>query len=520
MRKIVFSLLFIITQLFPNVRSYAGVRETLPTYHWVYDYVEELRLRGFLLELNMAKKPFTRGEIASELVDMLVAGWAMDDMPKAVWLLDELYEEFASEMNQIRKSKHDDEFSIGLLAQAGLKDEGNNTDDTGSYRIKGGFHVGDNFVVFNTMNFDADLAEDSTYIGRTWRGLSAFTEQAYLRYESERFSILFGRDFQRWGIGNAGTLLISDYSRPMDQLYAELRVGPVELSFLAAELDKVDNRKRFISAHRVDIRINNSLNIGVSEMLIYGGVNASPLAAFTNPALVLHGENINDENNLANTLGSIDLLWYPKINWRLSAALLIDDIQLDNKIIGDLEPNEIGVIFGVRTANPFNFDGVDVWAEYVRITNRTYTTPNIEETLIHRNRPIGYFRGNDFDSWEFGGSAWIMKGLKISTVLTLIRDGEGGIGVPFSTPWTDVDDEGNPLYSIESGYSEPFPIGIVQEITLFGLKAEKSISSKFRLIAEYEHRSYNNFGNVEGIDESDNRILIGFWYDFIRSVML
>lgn len=512
MRKTAIVILIGITQFFPNIHLYAGVNETLPTYHWVYEHVEELRLRGFLLELNLAKKPFTRGEIAGELVDMLIAGWAMDDMPKAVWLLDELYVEFAPEMNHLRKGDSEDEFFIGLLTQAGLKDESNKTDDTESFRIKGGFQVGDNFAVYNTMNFDSDLPDDPTYIGSTWRGLSAFSEQAYLRYETERFSILFGRDFQRWGVGRAGTLLISDYSRPFDQLYADLKVGPVELSFLAAELDKIVGRRRFISAHRIDIHIGNSFNIGVSEMLIYGGIHASPLAAFSNPVLVFHGENLNDENNQANTLGSIDLLWYPKRNWRLSAALLIDDIQLDNKVVGDLEPNEIGILLGLQTANPLGFDGVDLWAEYVRITNRTYTTSNIEETLIHRNRPIGYFLGNDFDSMELGASAWIMKGLKVSTALTFIRDGEGGIDVPFSTPWLNV--------QFEDGYSEPFPTGIVQEITSIEIKAEKSISNKLRLRFEYERSSIENFGNVEGIDESDNRIFIGFWYDLIKTVTL
>lgn len=520
MRRIVFVIVFIIAQLFPNFKLYAGVNETLPTYHWVYDYVEELRLRGFLLELNLAKKPFTRGEIASELVDMLIAGWAMDDMPKAVWLLDELYVEFASEMNQLRKGNSEDEFSIGLLTQAGIKNDGDNSDDTESFRIKSGFQVGENFVVMNTMNFDADLADESTYIGRTWRGLAAFSEQAYLRYDTERFTVLFGRDFQRWGVGKAGTLLISDYSRPLDQLYADLTVGPVELSFLAAELDKIADNRRFLSAHRIDIRINNSLNIGVSEMLIYGGVNASPLAAFSNPALVFHGENLNDEGTQANTLGSVDVLWYPKRNWRLSASLLIDDIQLDNKEIGDLEPNEIGIILGLRTANPMSFDGVDLWAEYVRITNRTYTTSNIEETLTHRNRPIGYFLGNDFDSRELGASVWIKKGFKLSAALIFIRDGEGGIDVPFTTPWADVDNNGDPIYTVEGGYSEPFPTGTVQEITSFNIVAEKSMSNRLRLKFEYKRNSFKNFANVEGIDESDNRIFIGFWYDFLKTVKL
>ena len=489
----------------------AGLKETLPTYHWAYQYMEELRLRGFFSEINFAKRPFTRGEVASALVDHLIAGWATDDIPKAVWLLDELYEEFAEEMNLIRKYDSSDIFSIGLLTQANVGNNGEETDDSESFRIKGGFQVGKNFGVYNTMNFDSDLAKDPTYVGRKWRGMSAFTEQGYMQYESSRFSVLFGRDFKHWGIGKRGTLLISDYSRPMDQLSAELRIGSVELSFFAAELDEVEGKRRFLSVHRADISIGNSLNIGISELLIYGGVNASPVAAFTNPALVFHGENLNDLSQ-SNTLGAIDLLWYPKRYWRLSGAILIDDIQLDNKELDDLEPNEIGLILGVQRANPFGFDGVDSWVEYVRITNRTYTTPNVEETLKHRNRPIGYFLGNDFDSWEFGASSWVKEGVKISLNLTLRRDGEGGIDVPFSTPWKDV--------KFEDGYSEPFPTGVVQELTEFRFSAEKSFSSKFRVTFDYEHITIDNFGHSKDKSESDDKFFLSLWYDFKYSLNL
>ena len=91
----------------------------------------------------------------------------------------------------------------------------------------------------------------------------------------------------------------------------------------------------------------------------------------------------------------------------------------------------------------------------------------LKKTLKHRNRSIGYLLGNDFDSTEFGVSAWVIKGLKISSALTFIRDGEGGIDVPFSTPWTDVDEEGNFLYTDERGYPEPFPTGVVQKFSEF-----------------------------------------------------
>ena len=144
----------------------------------------------------------------------------------------------------------------------------------------------------------------------------------------------------------------------------------------------------------------------------------------------------------------------------------------------------------------------------------------MEETLKHRNRPIGYFLGNDFDSWEFGASSWVKKGIKISLNLTLRRDGEGGIDIPFSTPWTDVDQEGNFLYTVEGGYSEPFPTGVVQEFTEFKFSAEKSFSSKFRVAFDYEHIAVDNLRHKSGDSESDNKFFLSMWYDFKYSLDL
>ncbi|MCK5739369.1 hypothetical protein KAH55_09310, partial [bacterium] len=43
---------------------FGAVHETLPTYHWVYDYLDFLQRRGFCTELSMLESPYTRGEVA------------------------------------------------------------------------------------------------------------------------------------------------------------------------------------------------------------------------------------------------------------------------------------------------------------------------------------------------------------------------------------------------------------------------------------------------------------------------
>jgi len=51
---------------------------------------------------------------------------------------------------------------------------------------------------------------------------------------------------------------------------------------------------------------------------------------------------------------------------------LIDDIQIEKSGPGDLEPNEVGYIYGANLADPFGVFGLDVYGEYTRITNRTF----------------------------------------------------------------------------------------------------------------------------------------------------
>ena len=61
--KIFIGIIFV----FPVMLS-ASIHETLPTWHWAYEYIDALRLRGGFEALYTMNRPYTRGNVAKSLI--------------------------------------------------------------------------------------------------------------------------------------------------------------------------------------------------------------------------------------------------------------------------------------------------------------------------------------------------------------------------------------------------------------------------------------------------------------------
>jgi hypothetical protein len=216
------------------------------------------------------------------------------------------------------------------------------------------------------------LVDDPEYMGRKWNGFAALTEQAYARFGYKNFSVVFGRDFLKWGTGKTGNLLLSDNSQPFDQFSFSVKFKFFKFSYIGARLDNwplADSlaqqyrslfMNRYLSAHRLDINFKNKLYVGFTEALLYGGPN-----------------------------GGVELQY--------------------------------------RSEEVLGKRGFLIGCEYVRITNRTYNSAFEWEKFLHRNKPIGYYLGNDFDKWSFYLNKWLSKDFFIKGGLDYIRRGEGTV---------------------------------------------------------------------------------------------
>ncbi len=499
----------------------SSINETLPSWHWAYDYIDELRLRGCFETLYFLNRLYTRGEVAEAILssqEKLDRGELhLSNSDRR--LLDRLAEEFQEEIKSLQE-KADDGGSaqVGVRFQSDLaKQNEGSVKYRGIYRSKLGVAVGSHITAYNGINFDQYLVDDSMYVGKKWRGIVGYTEQAYVSIHFNYIRLMFGRDFLHWGAGKSGSLLFSDISRPMDQLKAMAHLGPFQYTYITSMLDdhQLDGvmadclggstAQRYLSAHRLDVHLFSCrLQCAVTEAIVYGGVNRQIDWVYLNPFIFYHGEQMNKSGS-GNTMGTVDVLTYPLFNWELYGSLLIDDVQIEKTGPGDLEPSEVGLLLGSRYGNPLHIPGMTLSGEYVRVANRTYKTPNPWETFIHMNDPLGHPLGNDFDSWRVGLSQWFMGSLRIKLIYSQTRKGESSLFTPFDTPWFD--------HSVEEGYSEPFPTGVVEKINQIDFHVQYYPSVHWGLEAELHSIRRTNAFHVEGVSNSETTWRIGVWFD-------
>lgn len=326
-----------------------------------------------------------------------------------------------------------------------------------------GGQINPHVQAYTTFYIDNQLDADSSYIGERQNGLAAFMEQAYISVEYQAFHLKFGRDYLVWGPGRDAALLLSAHSRPMDQLYASWQNRWIQFSFVTATLDQTEyevdgepsTQHRYLSGHRLEFRPARYLRIGFSETALFAGPDAGYDFALLNPVTFYTGVQHNGPQT-ANVMASADVAWMPFSFVTLYGSFLMDDIQLEDETVDDKgEPAEWGVLAGFDWADPFGVYGLDLFAEYTRVTNRTYNGQGGPwEKYLHRNQPIGHVLGNDFDRWLAGFSYRPLPQWRSRVMYERRRRGEGRVHKPFDAPWRDVPPG--------ETYSEPFPTGVVE----------------------------------------------------------
>ncbi|MDO9547951.1 MAG: capsule assembly Wzi family protein [Candidatus Marinimicrobia bacterium] len=358
--------------------------------------------------------------------------------------------------------------------------------------------------VVNVMAINPYATEDPNYLGKEWRGISGYTEQAYMLWQTKFSRVTLGRSYMVNGPGRGANLLFSSAARPMDQIRFEFFNKNFNFQSMAAQLDPINGADRYLNSHRLTLYLQR-WQFSVTEAVLYGGVRQRLEFAYLNPFIFYHGEQMNGPGLAGNTLGTVELS-YTGERWYAYTEILIDDIQLDNELVGDLEPNELGLVAGFDLADPLNIEGLYLGLEYTALTNRTYKTTNPIEWHTHRNVPIGYSQGSDLDCWDLEIKKYLNRWQAILNVRYL-RQGEGEMNVACNSPWMDS------TVTMESGYDEPFPTGVVEKTLDLGLE--------LRWLPSYQRYGFLrlNYQTIQNVNhtpyDQQNLILtLGIHWDF------
>lgn len=517
--------------------------ETLPPYHWANSYIDYLKVRGYLPELSVSERPYSRQQLARQLLeidwDVLVSGSRDRQMIKLLFrefspememlgrLPDEKWRELlqrALDMLQLRlfPETAGPQFKIGVFGEGAY----NYSDQDLAEEFDIDLHpqIGlfwkDHLTLYNNTRVFNNA--DSGYVGKKYKDLYSYTEQAYIALQYRWVQAKFGRDFLQIGPGRSGQLLFSDNSQPFDMYHFRLGNKFLQFSFWGIALDRMtvtDSTRtpamfaanRYLNGHRLSLNIKNKFFFGISEAVLYGGPNRGWEFGYMNPAGLYYAHNVNQEPGVSegNLFYQIDWDLYLFPNWEIYGEFLIDDFQVDNESPGDLEPNELGLIAGVNWANPLGLQGGLFNAEYVQVRNRTYNVAaNAWNKYLHRNEVIGYSLGNNFERIGVSLGDWIRPELNLRLFATLVRQGEGSVQGEFNNDFMN--------YTVEEGYSEPFPFGVVERHLQWGVSAFYKPHSLGHVQVDLGFNDFKNYGNVEGTTFSEFSARFSLWLQWSR----
>ncbi|MEM6647194.1 MAG: hypothetical protein AAF730_13180 [Bacteroidota bacterium] len=368
----------------------------------IYTFIERLQRRGYLDSLNPTRLPYSYGAVAEE-----VAQVDANDLPdvEQTWLDAVQRRLDAFEPEAARWGGH---LGGGLRGgQTQRLDPVRPLGETTKVYHNAHTHL---YVSQGRWIAQTGLRHDRTYYGdpdglRAAKRVLIRSEDTYLGYEGGFASFYLGRFERHWSTLRDGAPLLSRNARSFDQL--GLRIGGPRLSLTSfiGELDSltedgrftgrvgdrarnVDSFRRYLVAHRLDIRINASWSVALLESVLYSGPNSSLSLKYLNPLhpalFVVDNAPKNDENN-----GMVGALVHgtPGV-WRVYGQLLMDDFD----VVNGVEEASFAVVGAVERGGLL--PTVDAGMRFEMAARRTYNAAQPEGKYLYLQRSLGLFSRN------------------------------------------------------------------------------------------------------------------------------
>ncbi len=403
----------------------------LPLGHWAYPLLERLVARR-VLEVQLSTRPVSRAAVAEALLSRRDRP-RKEDGPAPLtereeWALGRLEAEFLGgrvDAPAVSVREGDAVVSLGIVlgtelrykdgcvagcdsltaplarAAGGGREAVCATADI-SYELWGG--VGDAVGFYSDAAIllegqEGPRTSRPSKRTRTWRGVAATIDRAYVKLERPHVTVALGRRGPAWGRSARGRLLISGAAPTFDQIDASLRVGPLSFQALHAmlEYEEIGTEEEFgpgdrvfLAGHRLVFE-GRTGSVGLNEVVVYS--SGIPDPAYLNPFLPYYVSQHNERAD-DNVLWSTDFTWRPVRGLEVYGEFLIDDLQYDRDTG---HPDKYALTLGqAYYSHAVGFD-YELTAEYSQARRWTYTHDRVEHRYTHDGRPIGFDLGPDAD---------------------------------------------------------------------------------------------------------------------------
>jgi hypothetical protein len=229
----------------------------------------------------------------------------------------------------------------------------------------------------------------------------------YLTLKYKYFYLLFGRDYNQWGAGHNGNLMLSTNAPIYDQIKLVIQYWRFKLTHITAWMQYIDPQSRgsiksldhipaYWSGNRLEFYFGKGVQLGLAESVVYG--NRSLQIGYLNPLAffksVEHYYGDRDNGTL-----SIDLAWRIFPGLKIYGEWFLDELKT-NKLGTNWFGNKFGYQAGAFLVDPLKIHGTDVLVEYTKIRPYVYShSLHDYNKYKHYDTIHGHYIGPNSDDW-------------------------------------------------------------------------------------------------------------------------
>ncbi len=160
--------------------------------------------------------------------------------------------------------------------------------------------------------------------------------------------------------------------------------------------------------------------------------------------------------------------------------------------------------------------GTDMSLQYMMAGNRVYSASDSAsyQKLLLDNYPIANPFGDNFWNIDLRLSQWISFDWKIAVEAMHLEHGSSNIYSFYTMPWLT-----NPNVTVETGYREPFPYGVIQETNLFRVDAMYQPKNHFYALASLIYAHDRNANYIPGISKDEFSFVLTVYFEFSHSFL-
>lgn len=293
-----------------------------------------------------------------------------------------------------------------------------------------------NFFAFMDFNFSKNLNDNFYFSDSSNR----YVSQSGFGYQNDWVLFQLGRGNEDWSAGNNINLALSENSELYDYLLLMSNYGRVRVNYIHGFLG-IKNGKvnRYINARGLEWTNKKFLVLGLSEIIVYSGINRSLDIGYVNP-ISTHLEV--ELNNRLNVIGdqSSNAVWQIhsdiliKQRSRISINYLFDEFVLDKDIEKGKEHGR-GYSVKYSYSVPFSEGYILNFSIFkVLIGTPTFRHRNGTNNFIAKNKPLGWEHGSDGTENGFGLSFSNENKYLFNIKMGTVKSGEESISSrPFDT---------------------------------------------------------------------------------------